>query len=107
MDTAPVAYQSATALSTPMYPMTIVKPRWGLGSDLTRTVSRRWRGGRKTISTGGLVKNNHGASPRSIVLPAMDLRINDSTSVLGNYQAPLRGEVATQTTLADDNASHL
>ena len=37
MDTAPVAYQSATTLSTPMHPMTIVKPRWGLGSDLTRT----------------------------------------------------------------------
>ena len=37
MDTAPVAYQSATTLSTLMYPMTIVKPRWGLGSDLTRT----------------------------------------------------------------------
>ena len=67
MDTAPVAYQSATTLSTPMRPMTIVKPRWGLGSDLTRTqgalrdpgsaVSRRWRGGCKPISTGGLVKS--------------------------------------------------
>ena len=41
MDTAPVAYQSATTLSTPMHPMTIVKPRWGLGSDLTRT-ARPW-----------------------------------------------------------------
>jgi hypothetical protein len=37
MDTAPVAYPSATTLSTPIHPMTIVKPRWGLGSDLTRT----------------------------------------------------------------------
>jgi hypothetical protein len=37
MDTAPVAHQSATTLPPPMQLMTIVKPRWGLGSDLTRT----------------------------------------------------------------------
>jgi hypothetical protein len=37
VDTAPVAYQSATTLSAPTHPMTIVKPRWGLGSGLTRT----------------------------------------------------------------------
>ena len=65
-------------------------------------VSRRWRGGCKPISTGGLVKNNHGVSPRAIVLPAMDLRKNDGTEVRGYYRAPLWGEIATQTTLADD-----
>ena len=44
---------------------------------LGSAVSRRWRGGCKPISTGGLVRNNHDVSPRSTVLPAMDLRIND------------------------------
>jgi hypothetical protein len=57
MDTAPVACQSATTLSTPMHPMTIGKPRWGLGSDLTRTQGALRDPGLRCISASRYLKS--------------------------------------------------
>ena len=81
MNTAPVAYQSATTLSTSMHPTTIAKPRWGLGSGSPRRQAT-WglvcRNARHPSSQRPITRRG-GLRPNSAAPDHRELRKNDAS----------------------------